>query len=265
MKFKYLTVFAVIVTIYSCTSKQKKEPKLEISPSENPIRKDTMDRIKPKINYDTHLITDANVAEKLFEYGKRNPETQLWVYTRFGRIKIKLYRDTPLHRAAFLLWVKNGFYDGSMFMRVSPNFIAQGGTTNSVRQMEIKRKVGNFTIPAEFKSHLFHKRGALAFARSYDENPEKRSDSHRFYFVEGTLYNKPTLDRLEKETGRIFSEEVRNYYLENIGAAHLDFQHTVFGEVLEGNDLISKITRVETDSREWPLIDLYIDSIRIIR
>jgi peptidyl-prolyl cis-trans isomerase B (cyclophilin B) len=198
------------------------------------------------------------------EFSKANPEKKLWIYTSFGKIKVRLYEQTPLHRASFLLWTKSGFYDGSVFMRVSPNFIAQGGTTNSDRQMEIKKRIGQYTIPAEFRPGLFHKRGALAFARDYENNPQKRSDSHRFYFVEGTMYNKPTLDKYERETGRKYPKEIREYYLVQPGAAHLDYEHTVFGEVLHGMDVIAKITRVDTDSREWPLKDVYIDSIRII-
>lgn len=208
------------------------------------------------------LITDENVTEFLTQYGEENLENNALIYTSFGLIRAKLYKDTPLHRASFILWAKKGFYNGSVFMRVTPNFIAQGGTTSSDKQMNIKKEIGTYTIPSEFRKHRYHKQGAIGMARRYEGNPTKRSDSHRFYFVEGTTYNRPTLAHYEKTQDYTYSQEQLDFYTSgNKGAAHIDGEHTVFGELVSGQEVVKKLTEVQTDSRDWPLKDIFIDSV----
>ncbi|HAW51722.1 MAG TPA: peptidylprolyl isomerase, partial [Flavobacteriales bacterium] len=95
-------------------------------------------------------------------------------------------------------------------------------------------------------------------------NPEKRSDPYAFYFVEGSLYNDLTLDKYEQENNYAYSEEQRAYYKQNPGAAHIDGQHTVFGEIIEGFEVIAKLTHVKTDGRDWPISDIYIERCEVI-
>ncbi|MBD81548.1 MAG: peptidylprolyl isomerase [Crocinitomicaceae bacterium] len=220
---------------------------------------------KPKEKRPKNPITDENVEQRLLEYGKKNPETIVKIYTSKGLIKARLYKDTPLHRANFIMMSKKGFLNGSVFTRVVMNFIAQSGGTFDEDHAAIKQNIGRYTVPAEMKKHRFHKKGAIAAARRYGENPDKRSDPYAFYFVEGTQYNKPTLDVYEREHKYVYSKQQREYYMKYPGAAHLDGQHTVFGEIISGNSVVSKITEVETDSRDWPKKDLFIDSVVVVR
>ena len=211
------------------------------------------------------LITDENVVEKLTKYGEENPETILEIYTTKGKIKIRLFKDTPLHRANFIMMAKKGFFGGSVFTRVVKNFMAQGGGTYNDEQVEIKKQIGNYTIPAEISKTRFHKKGAIGAARSYLANPDKRSDPYAFYLVEGTTYTDASLDFYESENKYKYTSAQRNYYKTNAGAAHIDGEHTVFGEIIDGFNVVPKLTSVKTDSRDWPNDDIYIEKVVVIK
>ena len=96
-------------------------------------------------------------------------------------------------------------------------------------------------------------------------NPEKKSDPYAFYFVEGSIYNDLTLDKYEEENNYTYSKVQREYYKNHPGAAHIDGEHTVFGEIIEGIEVIAKLTQVKTDGRDWPINDIYIQRIEIIK
>ncbi len=211
------------------------------------------------------LITNENVTEKLKKYGEGNPETIVEIYTTKGKIKVRLFKDTPLHRANFIMMAKKGFFEGSVFTRVVKNFMAQGGGTYNDAQVSIKNQIGSYTIPAEISKAHFHKKGAVGAARSYLQNPDKRSDPYAFYFVEGTHYTDFSLDFYEGENKYNYSKLQREYYKSNTGAAHIDGQHTVFGEIISGFNVVPKLTNVKTDSRDWPNEDIYIEKVKVIK
>lgn len=201
------------------------------------------------------LIQADNVRNRLIDYGKENPETVILITTNFGDIKVKLYEDTPLHRANFLRLVKRGYYDHTLFYRVEKNFIMQGGSSDERNPV----KLGKYRIPAEMKpKKYFHKRGALATARYYEDNPKKESDSHDFYLVQGEKVQLAALKATYKELGLELTPEQIQAYTTIGGAPHLDNQHTVFGEVIEGLDVLDKINTLEVDGRSWPKQDVKI-------
>jgi len=235
------------------TIKKKETPLIEYA---KPKTKEK----KPK-----NPITDQNVTNRLIAYGKENPETLVDIYTSKGKIRARLYKDTPLHRANFIMMSKKGFLNGSVFTRAVMGFIAQSGGTFDEDHAKIRQNIGSYTIPSEMSKRRYHKKGALAASRKYGNNPDKRSDPYAFYFVEGQVYNAPTLDVHERNYEYKYSKTQRDYYMKYPGAAHLDGQHTVFGEIISGNKVVSKITEVETDSRDWPKTDLFIDSVIVIR
>lgn len=220
---------------------------------------------KPVIEEKIDLITDENVTEKLLKYGEKNPETILEIYTTKGKIKVRLFKDTPLHRANFVMMAKKGFYEGSVFTRVVKNFMAQGGGTYNDEQVAVKQQLGNYTIPNEISKNRFHKKGALGAARSYLANPDKRSDPFAFYLVEGMIYPKEMLTHYEMKNNYTFSAEQIDYYTKKPGAAHIDGEHTVFGEIIEGFNVVPKITSVKTDSRDWPNDDILIEKVLVIK
>ena len=123
-----------------------------------------------------------------------------------GEMKIKLYDETPLHRDNFLKLVKSGFYDGTLFHRVIPGFMIQAGDPNS-KTAPAGQQLGSgdvgYTIPAEIKPNLFHKKGALAGARQGDEvNPKKESSGCQFYIVTGNITPENQLKAMEAQKGQ---------------------------------------------------------------
>ena len=143
--------------------------------------------------------------------------------------------------------------------------MAQFGGSYGDLQKEIQDTIGSYTIPAEMSHHHFHKKGAVAAARSYHKNPKKRSACDELYFVEGLKYSDISLDHYEDENGYKYTQTQRNYYKNYPGAAHIDGEHTVFGQIIKGFSVVPKLTHVETDSQDWPTAEIFVDSVVIIK
>ena len=125
------------------------------------------------------------------------------IQTMLGDIVVRLYDETPIHRDNFVKLVKDGYYDGTLFHRVIKDFMIQGGDPDSKGAIAGKMLgVGgpDYTLEAEIKDGIFHKRGALAAARQGDEvNPERRSSGSQFYIVWGQVYNEGQLRQFSKQ------------------------------------------------------------------
>lgn len=238
------------------------------------------------------------------------------IETAYGKIKLKLFEETPLHKANFLKLVKEGYYDSLLFHRVIYQFMIQGGD-----HLSKKAKPGDslghgdigYMIPAEFNQAIIHKKGRLAAARESDDiNPEQQSSPTQFYIVMGKArtmddlkkyeerinknrYNryryaylktsegagmKEKFERLKMENkvdsavmmDEVIELAVKNEYSKTSeykfsdyqiktytsvgGTPHLDGSYTVFGEVIEGLEIIDKIASVKTDKRDRPLEDI---------
>lgn len=236
-----------------------------------------------------------------------------------GRIVVALYNDTPIHRDNFLKLVKQGFYDGVLFHRVIKDFMIQTGDPAS-RTADSTAMLGSggpgYDLLAEivFPGH-YHKRGALAAARSGDQvNPNRHSSGSQFYIVTGArvtnqqlgmiemklgsqmvqntfvklfeqhrdtlmqLYNagdSTGLNNLEKQLAAqakdyvdknpaYYTSEMKKTYTTVGGTPHLDAQYTVFGEVVEGMDVVDKIQAVETNAADRPKTDVKILKATIV-
>ena len=164
-------------------------------------------------------------------------EPEFDIVTTHGTMRVKLYSKTPKHRDNFVKLVKENYYDGVRFHRVIEGFMIQTGDPFS-RDTTLINKWGqggpDYTIPAEFVSEYWHKKGALAAARKGDmANPTKASSGSQFYIVHD----------------------------EN-ACLHLDGQYTIFGEVIDGLDVIDKIATVETDYYDRPSEDVFIIAVK---
>jgi len=188
---------------------------------------------------ETIVVTNENKKEVLLEYGRQNPEKNVTIETSFGEIRLKLYDETPLHRANFVKLIKDEYYDKSEFYRIVEKFVVQGG---------VPMKKLDYTIPAEFNPKLFHKKGALGMARLDENNPGKESSSTEFYIVHGNKYADWEYEEEERNVGLKTSAEQRKLYTTIGGEMSLDMQYTVFGEVVEGLDVIEKIATVRVYS-----------------
>ncbi len=176
------------------------------------------------------------------------PETLIIIHTKFGDITAVLYNDTPRHRDNFIKLIKEGWFNQSPFHRVIKDFMIQGGGNKDGRNDP------GYTIPAEILPNHFHKKGALAAARMGDNvNPQKASSGSQFYIVVGQKVDDKYLDAVSARTGHVFTNEERETYKTLGGTPHLDGGYTVFGEVVDGFDVVDKIDHVPTDAHDKPL------------
>ncbi len=244
-------------------------------------------------------------------HGKKSDEKLVSIKTEFGEIKLKLYDETPEHKNNFLKLASEGFYNNLLFHRVIKNFMIQGGDPESKTAQPGARLGGgspDYTLPAEFVPKYYHKKGALAAARTGGpSNPEKRSSGSQFYIVQGKIFRPGELDtmamsinqqrkdmllreKLETMNDRFnefkekndregfnlllaetretvdsiyaegpqftFSPEQRETYTTIGGYPSLDGEYTVFGEVVEGLEVLDKIAAVEVDPNNRPLVDV---------
>ncbi len=193
--------------------------------------------------------------------------TYVEMQTTYGKIVLMLYDDTPLHRDNFIKLVNEGVYEGLLFHRVIDGFMIQGGDPDSKNakpgQMLGEGNLG-YDIPAEFRPNLFHKRGALAAAREGDDvNPKKESSSCQFYIVQGRTWSDAELDMIGQRYKKEYTEEQREVYRTDGGAPHLDGDYTVYGEVVEGMDVVDKIAAAKRDRFDRPLEDIKIISVKV--
>ncbi len=247
---------------------------------------------------------------------KGSENTIISIKTTLGEIKIKLYDGTPLHRDNFIKLIKSDFYSGISFHRIIKDFMIQAGDplTKSGNKTPLPDSLNTYTIPAEFRSQYFHKKGALAAAREgNDVNPEMRSSGTQFYIVQGVRFTDDQLNQAEQRinsnikqglfnklmnetsdsarlsgksltiaeiqgiaSDKMFQflatnkdykipEDQRNIYKSIGGTPRLDCTYTVFGEVIEGLDVVDKIASVKTDRNDKPLNDVKIIKIKIVR
>ena len=176
---------------------------------------------------------------------KKDKQTRVELFTSKGSIVIKLYNETPIHRDNFIKLVKEGYFNELLFHRVIEDFMIQGGDPDS-RDAAPGKLLGEgdpgYTLPAEIKfPQIYHKRGVLAAAREGDQtNPERRSSGSQFYIVWGKTFSREDIEKVaahvERTTGYIMPEELKNYYMHYGGTPHLDGAYTVFGEVVKGLD-----------------------------
>jgi len=216
------------------------------------------------------IILLAFMAVACGEKPTQNAEVKLT--TTMGDITVRLSDLTPGHRDNFLQLTEEGYFDGLLFHRVISNFMIQGGDprTRDIKGSEFdvnSEESGNprywEKIPAEICfPQLYHRRGALAAAREGDGvNPQRMSSRTQFYIVWGRTFDAEQMQRMEQHLqmqGIALPDNVREAYMNEGGTPHLDGQYTVFGEVIEGLDIVEKIQGVITDDLDRPMEDVRI-------
>lgn len=182
------------------------------------------------------------------------------IETEYGDMIMTLRDDTPKHKENFLKLVEEGYYDGLLFHRVMRGFMIQGGDPNS-RDSPAGAPLGmggpGYTIPAEFTGGL-HIKGAVAAARMPDQgNPAKASSGSQFYIVDGRHMDEASADKELKRSRKQYTPEERQAYIDaGGGAPFLDDEYTVFGQVVEGLDIIEKIAMQRRDQANRPMQDI---------
>ncbi len=271
------------------------------------------------------MLVLALLVSSLAAHGSNTPTEldnckKVALETTLGKIVIALYNDTPAHTANFVKLAGEGHYDGLLFHRVIKEFMVQGGDPSS-REAKAGAQLGSgdmgYTIEAEFVyPQHFHKRGALAAARTSDQvNPERRSSGSQFYIVTGKVYTPAELTAMQSQLGNqakqgIFTklvheridsirslqqqgnttalDELQNELIalteaeyaknpftftpEQIeaystvgGTPFLDNQYTVYGEVVEGMDVVAAIEQVATGAGDRPVEDVRIVKATVLQ
>lgn len=219
------------------------------------------------------LFSLAAAGQQEINVTKKDRRKDILVKTSLGNMTLRLSDSTPVHRDNFLKLVKGGFYNGVLFHRVIRNFMIQGGdaaTRDSLTYHPVI-KGASYTLPAEIRPMLFHKRGALAAARMGDNvNPKRESDGSQFYIVQGKTFSDAGLDSTEtyRLNGRKIPPYQREVYKIMGGAPHLDQGYTVFGELLDGFDVLDKIAAVPTKrvgGVDKPVEDIRITNVILVK
>ena len=199
------------------------------------------------------LITiTAAVAQK-----KSKKDYLVTITTEFGVMHAILHDQTPKHKANFIALADTGFYTGTLFHRIIENFMVQGGDPQS-KKARAGQALGEgdvgYQVPAEFDEKLFHKKGALAAAR--DNNPAKASSGCQFYIVQGKKFTDDELAVQEKRAARPLTDAQKQVYKTLGGTPHLDGSYTVFGEVINGLEILDTIAKQPRDNRDRPQKDI---------
>ena len=218
------------------------------------------------------LITSLLVFFSGTVFAQTVPDTvrkEVILQTTMGDILIALFNETPLHRDNFIKLVKEGKYDGVLFHRVIKDFMIQTGDLGSVKAKpgeQLGETPEKYKIPAEIRyPEIFHRRGMVAAAREGDRNnPKRESSASQFYIVYGWNFNQAEIELFKHKLDstshgkHVMPPEVMEAYVRYGGTPHLDGGYTVFGEVLEGMEVVEKIQQVETDSADRPKEDIRI-------
>ena len=185
------------------------------------------------------------------------------IATSLGDVKIQLYDKTPLHKANFEKLVAEQAYDSVLFHRIIEDFMIQTGDLGTKPGVNRATLVEGEKIPAEFVPEYIHKKGALAAARIGDQvNPQKKSSPTQFYIVQGRPFTDSEISSMAAMSGKSWTEEQNKLYKTLGGTPFLDQDYTVFGEVVEGLDVVDKIAALPTGSQDYPLHDIRILSIK---
>ncbi|MFZ9386494.1 MAG: peptidylprolyl isomerase [Chitinophagaceae bacterium] len=219
-------------------------------------------------------VFSAGFAQGDSTLKKKDRKRDVSLQTSQGEIVIRLSDLTPLHRDNFLKLVKMHYYDGILFHRVIRDFMIQAGDPNS-REAKPGQRLGNggpgYTIPAEIRDQLFHKKGVIAAARMGDDvNPDKASSGSQFYLAQGKIFTDEELDKLEQTRmkGKKIPASIREVYKTVGGIPHLDMNYTVYGEVIRGIDVVDKIAAVPTSKGvggDRPIEDVKIINARLVK
>ena len=217
------------------------------------------------------FVAVDSMAQPTVKIRKADLRKDILVRTDSGNMVLRLNDSTPQHRDNFIRLVKSDYYKGIGFHRVISRFMIQAGDEKTKTNADTTSLMKQYTLPAEIRPELFHRRGVLAAARMGDDvNPQKNSSGMQFYIVQGKVFNDVSLDSVETHRlkGRKLPEAHRSIYKTEGGAPHLDQNYTIFGELVSGYDVLDKIANTKTNGRQGgdkPLTDIRIREMKMTR
>jgi|TARA_B110000305_G_scaffold115931_1_gene130184 cyclophilin family peptidyl-prolyl cis-trans isomerase len=231
---KLIYTIIIIILIYSCNKKD--EVNIDTISQKNIIikidkEKKEIKNVKPKFK-----LTEKNSMDFFLEYDKIHKENIVELDTDKGKIEITLFNETKFHRSNFLYLTKQNYFKSTQFYRVINNFIIQGGNSDNRKIAKKRKKIGKYLLPVDNNHGFKHSRGMVSMPSSIIKNPHKLASPYEFFIV-------------QSETGAHF----------------LDGDYTIFGQVTKGMDVVDEIASVETDDLDWPVSNIFINNVTVIK
>ena len=231
---RLIYVIIMFALIYSCNEKYKVNInttlKKKIDANSNKIIEEI-----PKIDSE-FILSEKNSMDFFLQYDKIHKENIVELDTDMGKIEITLFNETKFHRSNFLYLSKKKYFKSTQFYRVINDFIIQGGNSDNRKIMNKRKKIGKYLLPVDNNHGFKHSRGMVSMPSSIIDNPHKLASPYEFFIVQSKS-----------------------------GAHFLDGDYTVFGKVSKGMDIVDKIAAVNTDNMDWPISNIFINNVKVIK
>lgn len=228
MRLLYLFLIASLLS--SCTIEDKKNINKTKVTSVSKVKKEAS---KDKSKF---VLTEKNAMDFFLEYDKIHKENVIELDTDMGKIEITLFNETKFHRSNFLYLSKLNYFKSTQFYRVINNFIIQGGNSDNKKIWRKRKSIGKYLLPVDNNHGFKHSRAMVSMPSSIIENPHKLASPYEFFIVQSKS-----------------------------GAHFLDGDYTIFGKVTKGMDVVDKIAGVDTDDLDWPISNIFINNVKVLR
>ncbi len=227
---RLLYIFLITSLLSSCVKKDKENINNTKVTSITKVKKETS---KAESKF---ILTEKNSMEFFLEYDKIHKENVVELDTDMGKIEITLFNETKFHRSNFLYLSKLNYFKSTQFYRVINNFIIQGGNSDNRKIWRKRKSIGKYLLPVDNNHGFKHSRGMVSMPSSIIKNPHKLASPYEFFIVQSKS-----------------------------GAHFLDGDYTIFGKVTKGMDVVDKIAGVDTDDLDWPISNIFINNVKVLR
>ena len=227
---RLLYIFLITSILSSCVKKDKENINNTKVTSITKVKKETS-KVESKF-----ILTEKNSMEFFLEYDKIHKENVVELDTDMGKIEITLFNETKFHRSNFLYLSKLNYFKSTQFYRVINNFIIQGGNSDNRKIWKKRKSIGKYLLPVDNNHGFKHSRGMVSMPSSIIKNPHKLASPYEFFIVQSKS-----------------------------GAHFLDGDYTIFGKVTKGMDVVDKIAGVDTDDLDWPISNIFINNVKVLR
>ncbi|MDA9572700.1 peptidylprolyl isomerase [Flavobacteriaceae bacterium] len=227
---RLLYIFLITSILSSCVKKDKENINTTKVISTTKVKKE-ISKVKSKF-----ILTEKNSMDFFLEYDKIHKENVVELDTDMGKIEITLFNETKFHRSNFLYLSKLNYFKSTQFYRVINNFIIQGGNSDNRKIWKKRKSIGKYLLPVDNNHGFKHSRGMVSMPSSIIKNPHKLASPYEFFIVQSKS-----------------------------GAHFLDGDYTIFGIVSKGMDVVDKIAGVDTDDLDWPISNIFINNVKVLR
>ena len=227
---RLLHIFLITSILSSCIKKDKENINTTKVISSTKVKKE-ISKVKSKF-----ILTEKNSMDFFLEYDKIHKENVVELDTDMGKIEITLFNETKFHRSNFLYLSKLNYFKSTQFYRVINNFIIQGGNSDNRKIWKKRKSIGKYLLPVDNNHGFKHSRGMVSMPSSIIKNPHKLASPYEFFIVQSKS-----------------------------GAHFLDGDYTIFGKVSKGMDVVDKIAGVDTDDLDWPISNIFINNVKVLR